>query len=84
VNAAIRERSQHRADLHYVDVVPAMLENGQPRAIYRDDALHMNEAGYRIWTGILKPMLEANAAAEQASCARLLRDEGIAPVPASP
>lgn len=79
VNAAIAERAAHRADLHYVDVVPAMLEGGKPKDIYREDRLHMTEAGYRIWTGIVKPQLEANAAAEQASCARLLRDEGLAP-----
>lgn len=84
VNDAIRERARHRDDLHYVDVVPAMLQDGKPRAIFREDGLHMTDEGYRAWTAILKPMLEANANAENASCARLLRDEGLPPVAASP
>src|SRR5215472_17360637 len=34
VNAAIRERAGQRSDLHYLDVVPAMLENGKPKDIF--------------------------------------------------
>lgn len=41
----------------YVDVSQAMLgSNGRPMGeIYLSDSLHMNPAGYGIWTHILKP-----------------------------
>ncbi len=36
-----------------------MLKDGQPNAdLFTKDLLHMNEKGYAIWTGILKPLLE--------------------------
>jgi lysophospholipase L1-like esterase len=61
-NAKVRAMAADRSDLHYVDVVASMLENGQPKDIYRPDRLHMTAPGYAIWTAILKPVLLAEAA----------------------
>jgi lysophospholipase L1-like esterase len=45
--------------LKYVDVVGAMLgKDGMPLPdIFKPDNLHMNDKGYEIWAGILKPLL---------------------------
>lgn len=48
-NAAVGALADRRADLEYVDIVPAMLEDGRPRDLYVEDGLHMNLAGYAIW-----------------------------------
>lgn len=56
-NALIRQMATRRADLHYIDVVGAMLQNGEPKDIYRPDRLHMTAPGYAIWTSIIKPVL---------------------------
>src|SRR6266480_4041503 len=50
VNAAIRALARRRSDLHYIDVVTPMLENGRPKDIFVADGLHMSAAGYAIWT----------------------------------
>lgn len=60
-NASIRQMAGRRKDLHFIDVGPAMLNDGKPRDIFMDDALHMTEAGYRIWTRILRPQVERAA-----------------------
>lgn len=57
VNGAIRTRAEKRHDLRYLDVVPAMLEGGKPKDIFRPDGLHMNEQGYAIWTRIIRGAL---------------------------
>jgi lysophospholipase L1-like esterase len=45
--------------LEYVDVWPAMLgDDGQPRKdIFREDGLHMNDAGYKLWVDLVSPLL---------------------------
>jgi lysophospholipase L1-like esterase len=58
VNEAIRERAARRADLHYLDVVAAMLDNGRPKEIFGPDGLHMNRDGYVIWTRIVHAALD--------------------------
>lgn len=58
VNEAIRERSTKRSDLHYIDVASAMLdENGRPKDLFVADGLHMNAAGYEIWTKAVRAAL---------------------------
>lgn len=44
----------------YVDVSQAMLDrHGRPKAdLFVSDSLHMSEAGYAVWTDILKPQVE--------------------------
>ena len=45
--------------LHYVDIVPAMLdkEGKARRDFFRADGIHMNEAGYAAWTGQIRPLV---------------------------
>jgi lysophospholipase L1-like esterase len=68
VNDAIRARVGQRADLHYIDVVSPMLENGKPRDIFVADGLHMNRDGYVIWARLVKAALLPNTEAEERSC----------------
>jgi lysophospholipase L1-like esterase len=44
--------------LAYLDVATPLLEDGKPRGdLYRWDGLHLNEAGYREWTRVIRPRL---------------------------
>jgi hypothetical protein len=70
VNDAIRARAAKRSDLHYLDVVAPMLENGKPKDLFGDDGLHMNREGYVMWTRIVKAALLPNAEAEERRCRR--------------
>ncbi|MFM2375993.1 MAG: hypothetical protein RLZZ165_1090 [Bacteroidota bacterium] len=56
-NRLIQDYVRTEDRMWYVDVSQKMLgEDGRPlREIYMSDSLHMNAAGYRIWTEILKP-----------------------------
>jgi len=69
VNQAIRHRAEERTDLHYIDVVPAMLdESGKPKDLYVADGLHMNAAGYEIWTRAVRAALISNTEGEARRC----------------
>jgi lysophospholipase L1-like esterase len=68
LNDAIRARAASRADLHYIDVVPPMLEHGVPKDIFIADGLHMNRAGYQIWAPILRSALLPDTAAQARAC----------------
>jgi len=50
--------------LTYIDIVKPMLgEDGQPRAnLFRDDKLHLNEAGYQVWRELVLPLLSVTSA----------------------
>jgi lysophospholipase L1-like esterase len=61
VNAQIQALAAQRHDLHYVDVVPAMLTDGVPKDIYVADGLHMTPDGYKLWTDVLRPVVHAEA-----------------------
>ena len=56
VNAAVRQLAKKRRDLHFVDVASPMLHAGRPRDIFQEDALHLTDAGYRIWTRVIRPL----------------------------
>lgn len=58
-NRRIRDESEARADLHYIETGPTLLgPDGHPeRANYRFDGLHLSERGYAIWTRIIRPRL---------------------------
>jgi lysophospholipase L1-like esterase len=58
-NALIAADCEADDALEFIDVWPAMLgDNGEPRAdIFRDDGLHMNDAGYKLWVELLHPLL---------------------------
>jgi hypothetical protein len=70
VNAAIRARAHSRPDLHYIDVVTPMLENGKPKDLFVADGLHMSAAGYAIWTSEVRAALLPNTESEARRCAR--------------
>jgi lysophospholipase L1-like esterase len=58
-NRLIAEWSRQQSGITFVDVAARMLDaNGQPRAeLFRADGLHMDKAGYAIWTQALTPVL---------------------------
>ncbi len=58
-NERIRRFAVGHHRLSILDVVPAMLdESGQPREeLYRKDKLHLNAAGYELWTRLLNQHL---------------------------
>jgi lysophospholipase L1-like esterase len=63
-NELMRGYCERTPGLRYVDCVPPMLgAAGKPRPeLFLGDMLHMNPQGYAIWRGILKPVLDAEAA----------------------
>jgi lysophospholipase L1-like esterase len=70
VNDAIRARAAARPDLHYIDVVGPMLDDGRPRDVFGPDGLHMNRQGYEIWTRIVRAALLPDAAELERTCRR--------------
>jgi GDSL-like lipase/acylhydrolase family protein len=70
VNDAIRAQTSHNSDVHYIDVVSPMLDNGKPKNIFVEDGLHMSAAGYQIWTRAVRAALLPNTEAEARSCRR--------------
>lgn len=70
VNEAIRARADQRVDLHYIDVVTPMLQDGGPKDIFMADGLHMSSEGYAIWTQAVRAALLPNAETEARSCSQ--------------
>jgi GDSL-like Lipase/Acylhydrolase family len=70
LNDAIRTRAAQRSDLHYIDVVPLMLDHGVPRDIYLPDGLHMSRDGYVLWSAAVKAALLPDDSAELRRCER--------------
>ena len=58
-NRRIRQLVEQDERLHFIDVGPAMLgTDGLPRKkLFREDGLHLNEAGYRCWAELVRPWL---------------------------
>jgi lysophospholipase L1-like esterase len=58
-NQLVREYCASDERLHYIDIVPAMLDaDGKPRRdVFRWDGIHLNEKGYAIWTSVVRPIL---------------------------
>jgi len=59
-NARIEALTEEDARLVFVDTATPMLgEDGRPKAeLLAGDGLHLSEAGYALWTSILKPYLD--------------------------
>ncbi len=56
VNARIRELIERRPGGYYVDVFTPMFLGDAPNPdLFCDDGLHLNRAGYDLWTRILVP-----------------------------
>lgn len=58
-NKLLREYCERHPHLTFVDVFALMVDReGQPKPeLFRDDKLHLNEAGYKIWAEKLEPLL---------------------------
>jgi len=59
-NRLIKEYIASDARLTYIDVfTPSLTADGKPRAeLYIKDGLHPNDAGYKLWASIVKPVLD--------------------------
>ena len=69
-NRLVRECCASDKRLHYIDIVPAMLDAaGNPRRdLFKWDGIHLNEKGYAIWKSVVRPIL-AEAFPERADLA---------------
>jgi lysophospholipase L1-like esterase len=58
-NRLIAEECSRDKRATFVDVWPPMIDDaGQPRKeLFRDDGLHMNDAGYKVWNDLVRPLL---------------------------
>jgi len=58
-NRLVRARTTTDSRLHYIDVATPMFDaSGKLRQdIFLGDGLHMNAAGYEIWTSVIRPIL---------------------------
>jgi lysophospholipase L1-like esterase len=59
-NRLVEELCRSDERLHFIDAERALIDAaGEPRAgIFEADGIHLNDAGYRILTSIVKPLLE--------------------------
>lgn len=65
-NARARAIAGGAADLAYLEIGPQLLIDGRPGPYYREDGIHLNEVGYRRWSGAIAgalPRLLPTAAA---------------------
>ncbi|MBD3728718.1 MAG: hypothetical protein IE933_03345 [Sphingomonadales bacterium] len=70
-NAMVAALAARRADLVYIDVATPMLKDGAPRPeIYIGDRLHMNRAGYAIWTKTIAHTLAHARTSKAPDCGR--------------
>ena len=58
-NELIERFTRLHDGLEYIDVsTPMLADNGIVRPeLFLEDNLHMNPAGYRLWTSVIKPLL---------------------------
>ena len=48
-------------NVHLIDVAsPLFAEDGSLKTeLFKDDGVHLNEAGYKVWTSVIRPGLES-------------------------
>lgn len=58
-NKLIADYATKDSQLYYIETAPAILgADGKPRAeLFREDQLHLNEEGYKIWADVIKTAL---------------------------
>ena len=61
-NTLVEARTTTHSALHFIDVSEAMLDEGSEpiEALFVEDGLHLNAAGYELWTSIIRPRLLAD------------------------
>ena len=60
-NSLIEAHTNTQNNLKYVDVASIMLNSkGEPKDIFKDDNLHLNDEGYKLWAQAIKPYLETS------------------------
>ncbi len=66
LNQMIAELCQQTPGCTYIDTASALLlPTGKVnKSLFRSDNVHLNAAGYAIWTGIVRPVLMAGEAAD--------------------
>ena len=66
-NARIERMCREDDRLTFVDIDAPMLgPDGKPRPeLFREDGLHLNEDGYRLWTSLLKTSLDGLSAGKE-------------------
>ena len=59
VNRLVREYSESHPNLGYADLATPLLDaDGNPRDVFVDDGLHLNEFGYFLWQQALAPYFD--------------------------
>lgn len=60
-NALVRDYCERTPGAAFLDVATPMLTaDGKPEpTLFKEDGLHLNARGYALWTGIIKPAVEA-------------------------
>ena len=59
VNQLVREYAASHANLGYADLATPLLDiNGEPKDVFLDDGLHLNQNGYKLWQQALAPFLD--------------------------
>jgi len=67
-NARVAALAVQRDDLHYIDIVEPMLDQGRPRDVYIEDGLHMTAPGYAIWTEAVAKALRNGGVTPGSAC----------------
>lgn len=67
-NALVKRHAEANGDLVFVDVASAMVANGQPKAIFAPDGLHMNRDGYALWTRAVSDALDRSGVPVARDC----------------
>ena len=67
-NSLIQAAIANYPGASYLDLFASMLSpaGGSRPDLFTDDGLHMNSAGYDIWTGVIRPWLDSLRAAGEA------------------
>ena len=66
-NALIREAAERYPGVSYIDVFSLMLSpgGGSRPELFTEDGLHMNSAGYALWTSQIRPWLDLHSTPPQ-------------------
>jgi lysophospholipase L1-like esterase len=58
-NRLVQQYAEAHPKVDYIDVfTPMLAADGSPRSdLFRNDALHMNKAGYALWRSVIRPFV---------------------------